>query len=203
MMKYSFLLLFTTFFVKFTCGQIPDVHEEPHHKPIFEYGSFRYLRVEAAPGDTTAMHNHRLPILYLNLLNTDVWLDDVGKTPRTVTLDQYWIGSNIYEFDNPLIHRFAVTGTNPVHIVAVERSFAESLAPFNACDKPIYQMHSFMVCEFTMVDFVEYCKAGAYPAIVKSGSDVYMPGQLLTCTELMKQAAEKQDNTLLWLVLPE
>ncbi len=184
-------------------AQVPDVHEEAHHKQIYEYGSFRYLRVEAAPGDTTAMHNHRLSILYLNLYHAEVWLDEAGIAPRTATLPEYWVGSNHYEFNDPMVHRFAVTGAQALYLIAVERSFAESLAPFNAWEKPVYQMHGFVVFEITTADYLAYCKAGAYPAIVKIGEGYLEPGQFLTCTEANTHASDALDKSLLWLVLPE
>jgi len=135
-------------------AQYPDVHLEPFHRPILERGPFRYLDVNAATGDTTAMHTHRLPILYLCVSGSEVWLDEEGDNRRRVTLPKGWVGSDLYSDSAIFNHRFAVIGSSDLHIIAVERmgvteGFSD-IRPTSA--KPVYHKNGFAVYTFSGKD---------------------------------------------------
>jgi oxalate decarboxylase/phosphoglucose isomerase-like protein (cupin superfamily) len=46
---------------------VVPVHDEPHHRQIFQYGPTRILDLQLPPGDRSWFHSHDWPVLYLTL----------------------------------------------------------------------------------------------------------------------------------------
>lgn len=46
---------------------IVPVHDEPHHRQLFQYGPTRILELQIPPGDISWYHSHDWPVLYLTL----------------------------------------------------------------------------------------------------------------------------------------
>jgi len=102
-------------------GQYVDVHHEPYHQVKQERkGKLRLLEIKAQPGDTCAMHVHRSNLCYLTLQGTKVWLNELGKSPRTVNLPTGYVNSHADYDVNPFTHQFANVGENDFHLFAVE-----------------------------------------------------------------------------------
>ncbi len=184
-------------------AQYVDVHEEPFHRPVLEHGAFRYLHVEAGMGDTTAMHVHRHPILYVNTVQSQVWLEEPEKPSRESSLPEGWIGSNWYEADSVFIHRFAVLGNSPLMLTAVEYIRNADEPQIAACTEPVYHSHGFVVCSLSVEEYLDYCHNGSYPAIVYSENALYTRGRVVTCTEVKNQRTDGHNNAVLLLVQPQ
>lgn len=200
-------------------GQPHDVHEEPFHRPIYAHGSFRYLDVFASPGDTTAMHSHRLPILYLCISGSEVWLDEENAKPRHVNLPTGWIGSDMYSDSTVFVHRFAVTGDSDLHIIAVERTTPAGHAIPQFETGPIFSENGFEVyavypadSDSVVENLPDSGKNFEWPAVVYQGTvtgppgaasgvagKTYGPGALLP-----PQSGPWRfgDETVLWMVVP-
>jgi len=43
------------------------VHDEPHHRQVFQYGPVRILDMQIPPGDLSWFHTHEWPVLYMTL----------------------------------------------------------------------------------------------------------------------------------------
>ena len=43
------------------------VHEEPHHREVFQHGTTRILDLRVPPGDLSWFHSHDWPVLYMTL----------------------------------------------------------------------------------------------------------------------------------------
>ena len=107
-------------FAAFLCQSQPFVHEEPHHIPIIQNRFVRVLNVEAKEGDTTQFHIHANDIAYLSIKGSKVWLQELGKEGRIVSLPDDWIGSDTTYSYNPFVHRFANIGSNNFQLIAIE-----------------------------------------------------------------------------------
>ena len=121
------------------------MHEEPFHKPLHEEGIFKYLNVFSSPGDTTAMHSHRLPILYMCISGSEVWLDKEGADQRQVNLPTGCIGSDMYSDSTVFNNRIAVIGDSGLYTLTVERieDFEHGGLQFAA--EPIFAENGFEV----------------------------------------------------------
>lgn len=53
-------------------GQTPvmPVHQEPHHRQVFQYGPMRIIDLQIPPGDTSWFHTHEWPIFYLTVADS-------------------------------------------------------------------------------------------------------------------------------------
>jgi quercetin dioxygenase-like cupin family protein len=59
------------------------VHEEPHHRQLFQHGAVRVLDMQLPPGEASAFHRHDWPVLLLGLSAS-------GARTRTQLLGQEW-----------------------------------------------------------------------------------------------------------------
>jgi hypothetical protein len=214
---FGYMVRISAFVVAFAnlhpaTAQHPDVHEEPFHRPLHEYGPFRYLNVFASPGDTTAIHSHRLPILYLCISGSEVWLDEEGANPRRTNLPTGWIGSDTYSDSAVFNHRFSVTGDSDLHIIAVERK-VQSVRHSNSIEsEPIFAEDGFNVYAFSGEnlhhsgnDMTSSPILSEFPAVLYKGTATsptgkkYGPGDLLIPGN---EPLSFEDNAVLWLVVP-
>jgi len=57
------------------------VREEPRHKVMFENDFIRMIDVHVAPGETTLVHVHVIPSVVVNLSNTMILSQELGRPP--------------------------------------------------------------------------------------------------------------------------
>ena len=57
---------------------VVPVHEEPHHREVFQYGSTRILDLQVPPGDISWFHSHEWPVLYMTLGTSRVRTQNLG-----------------------------------------------------------------------------------------------------------------------------
>lgn len=118
------------------------VHKEPYHKTVYQSDEFRVIQLKMAKGDTSQIHSHRYPILYITLQGTTMWLDEIDKGDRTVGLPTGWIGSDNYSTKDPFIHRISVAGEDSLLLTAVIR-YQENQLP--ADSSAVYADDGFQV----------------------------------------------------------
>jgi hypothetical protein len=117
------------------------VFEEAHHIPVFENSRQRILHVKALPADTTELHRHCHPILYLTLQGTTVNLREPQTKWREVKLPKGWVGHDTYHQDSCFVHQFTVVDEGPLEIIAFEA--IEKTGEVNANIQPIYDAGGF------------------------------------------------------------
>lgn len=59
------------------------VHEEPHHRQVFQHGAVRVLDMQLPPGEMSAFHRHDWPVLLLGI-------SAAGAQTRSQVLGQEW-----------------------------------------------------------------------------------------------------------------
>jgi len=57
---------------------VVPVHEEPHHRQVFQYGTTRILDLQVPPGDISWFHSHEWPVLYMTLGTSQVRTQNLG-----------------------------------------------------------------------------------------------------------------------------
>lgn len=64
-------------------GQTPimPVHQEPHHRQVFQHGPMRIIDLQIPPGDMSWFHMHEWPVFYLTVADSQT---------RTQILGQDW-----------------------------------------------------------------------------------------------------------------
>ena len=60
---------------------IVPVHDEPHHRQLFQYGPTRILELQVPPGDISWYHTHEWPVLYLTLSQSQTRTQNLGADP--------------------------------------------------------------------------------------------------------------------------
>jgi quercetin dioxygenase-like cupin family protein len=58
---------------------VVPVHEEPHHRQVFQYGTTRILDLQVPPGDISWFHSHEWPVLYMTLGTSAVRTQNLGS----------------------------------------------------------------------------------------------------------------------------
>jgi quercetin dioxygenase-like cupin family protein len=58
---------------------VVPVHEEPHHRQVFQYGTTRILDLQVPPGDISWFHSHDWPVLYMTLGTSAVRTQNLGS----------------------------------------------------------------------------------------------------------------------------
>lgn len=104
---------------------IVPVHDEPHHRQLFQHGAVRILELQIPPDDMSWFHTHEWPVLYMTLGLSSVrmqnlgddWTgaaredgdaDDASFTPRPPA-DVRATSTTSY-IDEPITHRLENTG---------------------------------------------------------------------------------------------
>lgn len=57
---------------------VVPVHEEPHHREVFQHGTTRILDLRVPPGDISWFHTHEWPVLYMTLGTSAVRTQNLG-----------------------------------------------------------------------------------------------------------------------------
>jgi quercetin dioxygenase-like cupin family protein len=62
-------------------GQTPimPVHEEPHHRQLFQSGPMRIIDLQIPPGDTSWFHTHEWPVFYLTVADSQTRTQVFGE----------------------------------------------------------------------------------------------------------------------------
>jgi hypothetical protein len=62
-------------------GQTPimPVHQESHHRQVFQYGPMRIIDLQIPPGDTSWFHTHEWPIFYLTVADSQTRTQILGE----------------------------------------------------------------------------------------------------------------------------
>jgi hypothetical protein len=121
----------------YSCGAQVPVSKEPRHHNIFENSHIRLLDVHIAPGDTTLIHIHATPSVFLILTNTvkvgsQVISEEKRAKLTTTDNENIWYES----FHNqPRIHRVWNSDTAEYHVMDIELTSRN----FKMIDSPLYQ----------------------------------------------------------------
>ena len=96
-----------------------QVSKEPRHKNVLENKYIRLLDVWMKPGDTSMLHIHSTPSLFLHFTNTDVCVQIKGKA---WTKNRNTAGNASYNsfVNDTLIHRVSNCDTVPFHVTDIE-----------------------------------------------------------------------------------
>ena len=117
-MRYRFpLTLFLLAGTLFCQAQI-QVSKEPMHHNVFENDRVRILDVHIPPGDTSLIHKHSTPSVFLVLTNTKTG-SQVIVEPAKIRLTE---GNIWFEgfYDKPRIHRVWNSDTTEFHVIDME-----------------------------------------------------------------------------------
>lgn len=62
-------------------GQSPimPVHQEPHHRQVFQHGPMRILDLQLPPGDVSWFHTHEWPVYYLTTSDSPTVSQNLGE----------------------------------------------------------------------------------------------------------------------------
>jgi quercetin dioxygenase-like cupin family protein len=64
-------------------GSVVPVHDEPHHRQLFQYGPMRILELQVPPGDESWFHLHEWPVLYMTLSQSRTRTEVLGAEPSS------------------------------------------------------------------------------------------------------------------------
>jgi len=101
-----------------SCAAQVQVSQEPRHHNIFENTWVRLLDVHIPPGDTSLIHKHSTPSVFLVLSNTKTG-SQVITEPNKIHLNE---GNIWFEgfYDAPRIHRVWNSDTTEFHVIDME-----------------------------------------------------------------------------------
>ena len=96
-----------------------QVRNEPRHKNVLENKYIRLLDVRMQPGDTSMMHIHSTPSLFLHFTNTAVCVQIQGKA---WTKNKNTAGNASYTsfVNDTLVHRVSNCDTVSFHVTDIE-----------------------------------------------------------------------------------
>ena len=95
-----------------------QVSQEPRHHKVFENDWVRVLDVHIPPGDTSLMHKHSIPSVFMVLSQTKTGSEVLEEPARTNFSDGHiWFESF---YDKPRIHRVWNSDTTEFHVVDME-----------------------------------------------------------------------------------
>jgi hypothetical protein len=96
-----------------------QVRKEPRHKNVLENKYIRLLDVRMQPGDTSMLHIHSTPSLFLHFTNTAVCVQIMGKA---WTKNKNTAGNASYTsfLNDTLVHRVSNCDTVPFHVTDIE-----------------------------------------------------------------------------------
>ena len=112
------LMLATGLFSVLPCSAQIQASQEPRHHIVFENALVRILDVRIPPGDTSLIHKHSLPSIFVVLSNT--------KTGSQVIVEPakpHFTEGNIWFegfYDQPRIHRVWNSDTTLFHTIDIE-----------------------------------------------------------------------------------
>ena len=95
------------------------VYEEPRHKLAFENEHAMILNVNLPPGYVSLFHEHKIDLLYVTIVGTQVWAEPLGGERREADVKT---GDLRFSSDNhglPHVHRVGNIGTTPFHVIGI------------------------------------------------------------------------------------
>lgn len=106
-------------FQSFALAAQVQVSKEPRHQNVLENKYIRLLDVWIKPGDTSLLHIHSTPSLFLHFTNTDVCVQIKGKA---WTKNRNIAGNASYNsfVNDTLVHRVSNCDTVPFHVTDIE-----------------------------------------------------------------------------------
>jgi hypothetical protein len=121
MMKCLLFSLSCSFLYLFSLSQVP-VSKEPRHHNIFENDHVRVLDVHIPPGDTTQIHIHATPSVFVILTNhvkvgSQVISEEKRADLNTSDNDNIWFEGF---YTAPRIHRVWNSDTKEYHVMDIE-----------------------------------------------------------------------------------
>jgi len=130
------MILTGTILCSFSLAQVP-VSKEPRHHDIFENGHVRILDVHIPPGDTSMIHIHATPSVFLILTNTvkvgsQVISEEKRAKLNTTEDENVWF-EGFYK--QPRIHRVWNSDTTEYHVMDIELTNKNYIA----IDPPLQQ----------------------------------------------------------------
>jgi hypothetical protein len=120
MKKTSRFTLFSFLFYNFCLSQVP-VSMEPRHHNVFENGHIRLLDVHIPAGDTTRMHIHATPSVFVILGNVNTGSQVISEEDRSsIPIAHY--GNIWFEgfYTKPRIHRVWNRDTSEFRVMDIE-----------------------------------------------------------------------------------
>lgn len=117
MNRYFLLISFLSAGASFCRAQIP-VSQEPRHHKVFENAWVRVLDVHIPPGDTSLMHKHATPSVFMVLSNTKTGSEVIIEPEKA----NFANGTIWFEgfYDKPRIHRVWNSDTTEFHVIDME-----------------------------------------------------------------------------------
>jgi hypothetical protein len=141
MKKYLwFMVAFTGWY--YSCGAQVPVSKEPRHHNIFENSHIRLLDVHIPPGDTTLIHIHATPSVFLILTNTVKVGSQViseEKRAKLITTDNENIWYESFQ-NKPRIHRVWNSDTTEYHVMDIELTNRNYKTIDSAFRQPIFNL---------------------------------------------------------------
>ncbi len=135
MKKICFILAFSGLY-SFCRSQVP-VSKEPRHHNILENGHIRLLDVHIPPGDTTQIHIHSTPSIFVILTNKVKVGSQVISEEKRARLNPADDENIWFEgfYKQPRIHRVWNSDISEYHVMDIELTNTK----FIAIDSPIRQ----------------------------------------------------------------
>lgn len=119
-MKTSFLLFLLFLFVNSLQAQTDaiQVSQEPRHHKVLENAWVRVLDVRIPPGDTSLMHKHSTPSVFMVLSNTQTGSEAIVEPEKPDLSDGHVWFEGFYT--TPRIHRVWNSGSIVFHVIDME-----------------------------------------------------------------------------------
>jgi len=115
-------------------AQIP-VSKEPMHRVVFQNAWVRLLDVHIPAGDTSLMHKHEIPSVFIVLTNTKTGSEVVVEPAKLqLTPGNIWFEGF---YTSPRIHRVWNSDTSEFHVIDMEllnKTITQIDSPLNAKD---------------------------------------------------------------------
>ena len=117
-MQLSFYFTVVLLAGALTCSAQIQVSEEPRHHKVLENARVRLLDVHLLPGDTSLMHTHSTPSIFIVLTNTKTG-SQVIVEPEKVNFNNERIWFEGF-YGKPRIHRVWNSDTSEFHVIDME-----------------------------------------------------------------------------------
>lgn len=117
-MKLSFSFLVVLMAGALSSSAQIQVSEEPRHHKVFENAWVRVLDVHVPPGDTSLMHKHSTPSVFIVLTNTKTGSQTIVEPTKMNLSDGHIWFEGFY--DKPRIHRVWNSDTSEFHVMDME-----------------------------------------------------------------------------------
>ncbi len=115
---FPFSIFLVVFCASASIAQV-QVSKEPYHRKVIENEYIRLLDVWLEPGDTTQLHVHSTPSLFIHMTSTNIQSQVKGKdwVAEPSTAGKIWYNSFL---PDKLIHRVTNSDTETFHVIDIE-----------------------------------------------------------------------------------